>query len=149
MAVIENQIIKWIQLKSCSLLYLIGTFHSSKFKKNLWGDVSQLPESYRKRLLWPWNLGHVLNLTFQKEWWYHQHFVSMSLSCLCVVTPKNSIFPNFNWINLKFSLGVDFRALISKFIYLGSRHIDKISFWFSICIIQSIFYFSFWKFGCR
>ena len=60
----------------------------------------------------------------------------MSLSCLCVVTPENSNFPNFNWINLKLSLGVDFRALISKFIYMGSRHIDKSVFDFPYALFS-------------
>ena len=54
----------------------------------------------------------------RKKWWHHQHFVSMSLSCLCMLTPKNSNFPNFNWINPKFGLGVHFRALISRFTYI-------------------------------
>ena len=50
----------------------------------------------------------------------------MSLSCLFY---KNSNFPNFNWTNFKFGLGVDFRVLISKFKFiLGSGHIDNISF---------------------
>ena len=34
------------------------------------------------------------------------------------MTPKNSNSPNFNWINLKFGFGVDFRALTSKFNFI-------------------------------
>ena len=49
----------------------------------------------------------------------------MSLSCLCIVTPKNSNFSNFNWNNPKFGLEpVHFRALISKFTYIINGGVD-------------------------
>ena len=68
-----------------------------------------------------------------------------SLSYLCVVKPKNSNFPNFNWINLKFGFGVDFRALISKFNFIWeSGHLTTSVFYHPLFSPDFIILFQIW-----